>query len=423
MAETDGANIVLCMIVKNEADVIERCLDSVRDHVDAYIIHDTGSTDLTKDVIDQWASDNSPGYATGSYVKHVDWQDFGTNRTKLLEDAYRYAQKWCDRGDWYALLLDADETLEVHDEGTALNYIGPGDSYNIVETDGGNHWRNKRLVSLQRPWKYVGRCHEYIQIADNSPDASIDVSEQVFTIRHHADGAGGQSGIGRFQRNISLLRQDLEDEPENPRTLFYLANTERDLALCHDPEKGKKVIKELRKAALRHYIKRTEVLGWPEEAYLSFVEAAKLATSEDTRRVTWLAKAIDIRPDRAEAVYWLASHFRTAGCYQVARSILAAYNPDMWKRVWRNIPLPEGLFVEPWAYEWGIYFEASICAYWTGDYGTCLYLCEQLEEHGQLPEAYNAQLLLNAQYARKAIKALEEAKASTEKTTGAPKAP
>ena len=42
--------ISLCMIVKNEAEVLARCLDSVCDLMDEIIIVDTGSTDDTKAV-------------------------------------------------------------------------------------------------------------------------------------------------------------------------------------------------------------------------------------------------------------------------------------------------------------------------------------------------------------------------------------
>lgn len=43
-------SISLCMIVKNEAAVLARCLDSVADLVDEIIIVDTGSTDRTKEI-------------------------------------------------------------------------------------------------------------------------------------------------------------------------------------------------------------------------------------------------------------------------------------------------------------------------------------------------------------------------------------
>jgi len=45
--------IALCMIVKNESHVIERCIKSVRPLIDYVFIVDTGSTDNTIDVINK----------------------------------------------------------------------------------------------------------------------------------------------------------------------------------------------------------------------------------------------------------------------------------------------------------------------------------------------------------------------------------
>lgn len=44
------ATISLCMIVKNEAAILERCMDTVYDLVDEIIIVDTGSSDNTKEI-------------------------------------------------------------------------------------------------------------------------------------------------------------------------------------------------------------------------------------------------------------------------------------------------------------------------------------------------------------------------------------
>ena len=46
--------ISLCMIVKNEEDVIERCLSSAKDVIDEIIIVDTGSTDSTKSIAQKY---------------------------------------------------------------------------------------------------------------------------------------------------------------------------------------------------------------------------------------------------------------------------------------------------------------------------------------------------------------------------------
>ena len=42
--------ISLCMIVKNEENILARCLDSIKDLMDEIVIVDTGSTDKTKDI-------------------------------------------------------------------------------------------------------------------------------------------------------------------------------------------------------------------------------------------------------------------------------------------------------------------------------------------------------------------------------------
>ncbi len=42
--------ISLCMIAKNEEDVLARCLDSVKGLVDEIVIVDTGSSDSTREI-------------------------------------------------------------------------------------------------------------------------------------------------------------------------------------------------------------------------------------------------------------------------------------------------------------------------------------------------------------------------------------
>ena len=47
-------SISLCMIVKNEAEILARCLDSLVGLMDEIIIVDTGSTDDTKEIARQY---------------------------------------------------------------------------------------------------------------------------------------------------------------------------------------------------------------------------------------------------------------------------------------------------------------------------------------------------------------------------------
>src|SRR6202000_1843866 len=96
--KTDNQAIVLNMIVKNEATVIRRCLDSLRQIIDHWVIVDTGSTDGTQDIIRAHLHD-LPGE-----LPERPWRDFAQNRSEALELARGKAD--------YTFIIDADDTLE-----------------------------------------------------------------------------------------------------------------------------------------------------------------------------------------------------------------------------------------------------------------------------------------------------------------------
>jgi tetratricopeptide (TPR) repeat protein len=81
-----------CMIVKNEAENLPRCLASVKDVADELIVLDTGSTDRTIAIAQSF----------GAQVQSFGWtNDFSAARNQALSYV---------TGDW-VLVLDADEVL------------------------------------------------------------------------------------------------------------------------------------------------------------------------------------------------------------------------------------------------------------------------------------------------------------------------
>lgn len=89
--------ISLCMIVKNEENILQRCLDSLKDYVDEIIIADTGSTDNTKKIAAMYTDK----------IYDYKWEnDFSKARNFVFEKATMD----------YIYSADADEVLDFENQ-------------------------------------------------------------------------------------------------------------------------------------------------------------------------------------------------------------------------------------------------------------------------------------------------------------------
>src|SRR6266850_5078965 len=90
--------VCLTMIVKDEAHVIERCIESVLPFIDCWAVVDTGSTDGTQEKIRSLLAD-LPGELIES-----PWKGFAESRNESL----RLAEGQAD----YMLVMDADHVFK-----------------------------------------------------------------------------------------------------------------------------------------------------------------------------------------------------------------------------------------------------------------------------------------------------------------------
>ena len=91
-------SISLCMIVKNEEDVIGRCLACVKDIVDEIIVVDTGSTDSTIEIVKKYTNQ----------IYHFNWvDDFSKARNYAFSKASKDYIMWLDADD---IILENDLT-------------------------------------------------------------------------------------------------------------------------------------------------------------------------------------------------------------------------------------------------------------------------------------------------------------------------
>jgi tetratricopeptide (TPR) repeat protein len=347
------ASLCLCMIVENESAVIERCLASVRDLISCWVISDTGSTDGTQALIRE-ALDGIPGEL------HEDpWVDVGHNRTLNL----RHARGKAD----YLLLIDAD--MVVHQDG-ALPPL-TADSY-MLRHAGDVEYRIKRLVRADLPWRYESATHEYL----TTDMAGLQQNLDALVVEHRADGG---SRADELERDERLLRESLQRDPGDARSVFHLAQTLRDLGRTDD--------------AITLYDHRARMGGRSEEIYCSLLQSGILqAESGDwPAALDAFLRAWEERPQRLEACYELSSRLRMSGHYQSAH-VFASAGVDR--------PMPDDLlFVQPWVYRWGMLFEFSITSYWVGDMRASLDACDRLLSMPDLPDVYRKQTIENREFA------------------------
>ena len=90
-------SVSLCMIVKNEEDVLGRCLKSAAALVDEIIVVDTGSTDRTRETASKFTDQ----------IFDFPWRDdFAAARNESFSHASMDYCLWLDADD---ILLEADQ--------------------------------------------------------------------------------------------------------------------------------------------------------------------------------------------------------------------------------------------------------------------------------------------------------------------------
>ena len=157
--------IALGMIVKNEEKVIEKTFKSAIDAVDCLYIYDTGSTDKTVKIINNFAG-KYPNKKV--YLKFGQFTNFEKTRNELLE--------WIDTHP-DSLDLDFILLLDANDEFNGCKELRQFASERLLNTEdeGGfyieQHWLygddvekyyNIFFIRPRKGWKYHGHVHEYM---------------------------------------------------------------------------------------------------------------------------------------------------------------------------------------------------------------------------------------------------------------------
>lgn len=345
------------MIVRNEAPVIRRCLQSVLPIIDSWVIVDTGSTDGTQDVIRSYLKD-LPGR-----LFERPWKDFAHNRSEALSLAR-------DQAD-FSLIIDADDCLEL-DAVTELNL--DRDCYSLLIRDPPLSYPRKQLVSNQQRWFYRGVLHEFLECDEPYSSGQLDL-----VIKRNHDGARRRNP-STYGNDASVLRDALRTEQDPDlvrRYTFYLAQSYRDAGNLD--------------LAIARYLERANQGGWQDEVFVSLYQVAKLKQRLG-HETSSILKAFDAATaateTRAEALHGASRHCRTLGRhaegFEYARRGLERAQPET------------ALFLEPWIYQYGLLDEYAVTGSWLGKYAEGHEACMKILAGGHLPESQVERVVGNA---------------------------
>jgi glycosyltransferase involved in cell wall biosynthesis len=369
--------VALCMIVKNESHIIHECLNSIYKYVDYWIISDTGSTDGTQDIIQNFFKEKGiPGE-----LHQDEWKNFGHNRTLAL----RHADGKAD----YVWMIDADDKVEG-------NFVFPekmeADGYVLRIGKPDFSWWRTQIFKTESKWEYRGVLHEY-------PACSI--KEQPVLIKLEGDyrvdartlGARnvGISVIEKYTRDAETLEKAMLDEPTNTRYQFYLAQS------YFDSQQWEK--------AIDAYRKRAEMGGWAEEVYYSLYRigiARALLDRPWPEIMSSLLDAYNYRPQRVEALVHISQVLRQKYDQPAAAFIFARQAAEA------PFPQEEILFVPDIVYKFHALDEVAATAFYAGRPEIGYLAAKKLLEEGRVPPDQVQRVENNFQQYRKIMEQIGE---------------
>ena len=229
-----GLTLSLCMIVKDEEDMLDGCLAPLAGVVDEMIVVDTGSSDRTVEIAE----------SHGAKVIHFPWNgSFSDARNVSIDAAI---------GDW-VIYLDADEHMDADDARQLRTLIGRTwrEGFYVAETNytGGEEAGSATTHMALRLWRnrpqyrFEGRIHE--QKTHTMPTYLPERFEtSTIRMRHYGYLRSRITAKDKSRRNIELLEIEARENP-SPFNQYNLANYEENLTAANSQIKDVDMASEM----------------------------------------------------------------------------------------------------------------------------------------------------------------------------------
>lgn len=209
-----GTGISAILIVKNEERFLDACLASLRDVVDEIVVVDTGSTDRTVEIAQNYSA----------VIGNFEWcQDFAAARNASIELATQPWLFWIDADEVLqpgAVQMLTEAVMRPHMGGylvRLVNFLDEKRQTQFVHTA-------VRLFQNRADIRFMGKIHE--QVAHNFSELGLATATLAKVVLNHY---GYQPNLmeerGKLERTLGMIQTELEENPNDPFQLFNLAMT------------------------------------------------------------------------------------------------------------------------------------------------------------------------------------------------------
>lgn len=287
------------MIIKNGGELLEQVLKENIPFMDSWCILDTGSTDDTVNIILNTLK-NIPGK-----LHQEPFINFRDSRNRCLELAGTDCK--------FIMMLDDTYVIRETKPGSFREFLTVtrgdqfSDSYSLLIKSHDTEYYSNRITKSENKLRYIYTIHEVIQEENN---INVTIPNNVGYIFDYRADYMEKRTTDRKQFDLQLLFKEYEDNPNDPRALYYIAQTYG----CIGDEERKAEFFEKR---INH-----PVQGYVQEKIDALFELArtynfKLNKPWETVEPLYM-QAWELDKKRPDSVYFIAIHWYLEGNYILA---------------------------------------------------------------------------------------------------------
>lgn len=288
--------INLCIMVKNGGPQFEQMLTDNLPIIDRWTILDTGSTDDTINIINKVLVGKKQGN-----LYQEPFINFRESRNRLLDLAGTSCKFNIMLDDTYVVQGDLRSFLtEVRGDQYA-------NSFTLYIQSDDTQYGSNRIIKSNSGLRYIHTIHEVISDKNNINIVIPDNKAKILDGRFDYMEKRTQE---RKQLDLKLLYEEVEENPNDPRAYYYLAQTYN---LLEDYE-----------SAYKYFLKRAEFTnsGFIQERVDAVFEAARVANFKLNKPwsecMSLYEQCYKIDESRPEALYFIGIHYYLENDYKKA---------------------------------------------------------------------------------------------------------